>query len=207
MAKGSTRTFGIKAVGLALKGDVIGRERARLLQTIPAGTAWQAYPAKVGRWTKVCTNKYTGFGKTVIAFVWFFELLGAMLNLNTDDAHLEGPGYFNTKPKHWRLKKKVWQVDARFVQILDPQTQQPIGEHELYTAYTAVPTAQLNTDPSRGVVTLQYLGDPRRTGLILPYGLTAEQSIPAVAVVPGKGGGLDTLEVGPWFLDSPQPPR
>jgi hypothetical protein len=207
MAKSSTRTTRLKAVGVALKGDVIGRERARLMQTVPPGTAWQAYPAKVGRWTKVCTNKYTGFGKTVIAFVWFFELLGAMLNLN-GDGKVEGPGAFSTKPKHWRLKRKVWQVDARFVQILDPQTQQPLGEHELYIPYTAVPASQgMNTDPTQGIVTLQYLGDPRRTGLLLPYGLTPEQSIPAVSVVPGKGGGLDTLAVGPWYLDSPQPPR
>jgi hypothetical protein len=206
MAKGSTRTTRLKAVGVALKGDAIGRERARLMQTLPAGTAWQSYPARVGRWTRVCTDKYTGFGKTVIAFVWFFELLGAMLNLS-GDGKVEGPGYFNTKPKHWRLKQKVWQVDARFVQILDPRTQQPLGEHELYIPYTAVPTQGVNTDPAQGIVTLQYLGDPRRTGLLLPYGLTPEQSIPAVAIVPGKGGGLDTLAVGPWYLDSPQPPR
>lgn len=207
MAKGSTRGLGLKAVGVALKGDVIGRERARLMQSVPPGTAWQTYPAKVGRWTKVCTNKYTGFGKTVIAFAWFFELLGAMLNLNTEQEHLQGPAAVSRKPKHWRLKQKVWQVDARFVQILDPRTQQPLGDHELYIPYTAVPAPQFNTDPTRGIVILQFLGDPRRTGLVLPYGMTAEQSIPAVAVVPGKGGGLDTLEVGPWYLDSPQQPR
>lgn len=206
MAKGSTRSLRLRGVGLALQGDAIGRERTRLMQTAPPGSTWQSYPAKVGRWTRVCTDSYTGFGKTVLAFAWTFSLLGAMLNLSSDD-RVEGPGYVSGKPKHWRLKKKVWQVDPRFVQILDPDTQQPLGEHELYIPYSAAAAPEgFNTDPARGVVSVQYLGDPRRTGLLLPYGATPEQSIPAVAIVPGKGGGLHTLAVGPWYLDSPQPP-
>jgi hypothetical protein len=206
MAKDSTRSLRLRGVGRALQGDAIGRERARLMQAAGPGGTWQSYPAKVGRWTQVCTDSYTGFGKTVIVFAWFFSLLGAMLNLSSD-SRVENPGYSNGKPKHWRLKKKVWQVDPRFVQILDPNTGAPLGEHELYIPYTAVPGPDgVNTDPARGVVSLQYLGDPRRTGLLLPYGMTPEQSIPAVAIVPGKGGGLNTLAVGPWYLDSPRQP-
>ncbi len=207
MARAGSRSIGARAVAGALRGDVIGRERRRLMQTLPQGSTWRAYPAKVGRWTRVCTDRYTGFGKTVIVFAWVFELIGSMLNLN-GDRRVEGPGAYHTKPRHWRLRKKVWQVDARFVLLLDPQTQQPLVEHDLYIPYTAVPGPQgVNTDPSQGLVTVQYLGDPQRTGLLLPYGLTPEQSIPAVAIKPGaKDGRLDTIAVGPWYLDSPQPP-
>jgi hypothetical protein len=200
------RLAGLAAMGAAIRGDVVGRARERVLQKIQPGSAWQTYPAKVGRWTRVVTDSYTGLGKTLIVFVWVLDLIGALLNLTDGSADVSDSGFVNGKPRHWRLKKKVWQVDARYIQLLDPSTGQPLAAHRLYAPYTAIPGAQgLNTDPARGVVTVQYLGDPRGQGLVLPYGIPADQAIPTLAG-PSTGSDFGTVALGPWFLDSPQPP-
>jgi hypothetical protein len=205
MAKGF-RLPGAAALGAALRGDVVGRARERTLQNIAPGTAWQTYPAKVGRWTRVVTDSYTGLGKTLIVFVWIADLIGALSGLSDGTGSMTDSGSMSTRPAHWRLKKKVWQVDPRHIQLLDPQTGQPVAAHLMYAPYTALPGAQgFNTDPAHGVVTVQYLGDPRGQGLVLPYGIAADQAIPTLS---GKFAGSDsrTLAVGPWFLDAPQPP-
>ncbi len=96
-------------------------------------------------------------------------------------------------------------MDTERVLLLDPQTLKPLAQHILPAPYYAMPPAgAANMDPSMGTVPVQFLGDPHRAGLLLPYGVGVESAVPTWRFT---NGPAPKGSVGPWFIDDRQQPE
>jgi hypothetical protein len=187
----------IKSLAAGIRSGLTERHRTKVMQHMPPGANWRVYPAKVGRWRRVTTDSYSAFGITVIVFYVIGEVIGTLLGLTGEPPNAQNHPYGHRSHRD-RLKKKQWIVDTQRVLLLDPQTMKPLPEHTLSEPYDAAP------HPAQGTVPVQFLGDPRKEGLILPNGVRVEDALPTWRFTTEMG---PKGSIGPWYADDQRQPQ